>query len=199
MIKNLQPDHYLEDAVQAFSTGRDISALDSIPVPVYRTDAQGAVTYWNRACVEFAGREPQLGQDKWCVTWRIYTTTGDYLPHNQCPMADAIREKRAIRGAVAIAMRPDGSRRAFRPYPTPLFDDDGKLTGAVNMLIDVTEEQSAALAEQADRCRRLAEATYDRETSSTLCAMAEGYERTVRDLSSPVDAVAEPDSAAIAR
>jgi PAS domain S-box-containing protein len=199
MNKNLQPDQYLETALHAISTDQSASALDSIPVPVYRTDAQGAVTYWNRACVEFAGREPQLGQDKWCVTWRIYTTTGDYLPHNQCPMADAIRQKRPIRGAVAIAMRPDGSRRAFRPYPTPLFDADGKLAGAVNMLIDVTEEQSAALVEQADRCRRLAEATYDRETSSTLCAMAEGYARTARDLSSPVEAEAEPESAAMAR
>ena len=58
-------------------------------------------------------------------------------------MAQAIREERAIRGAVAIAMRPDGTRRAFTPYPTPLFDDDGKLIGAVNMLIDVTAEQAA--------------------------------------------------------
>ena len=36
------------------------------------------------------------------------------------------REKREVRGEVAIAMRPDGSRRAFTPYPTPLFAKDGE-------------------------------------------------------------------------
>ena len=86
------------------------------------------------------------------------------LPHDRCPMAIAVREKREVRGEVAIAMRPDGSRKAFTPYPTPLFGDDGELIGAVNMLIDVSDEQAGALAEQAARCRRLATAICDRHT-----------------------------------
>ena len=98
----------------------------------------GNVTYWNRACVDFAGREPQLGQDRWCVTWKLYTMAGEPLAHDACPMAVAIKQQRIVRDAVAIAERPDGSRRAFTPYPTPLFDEDGALKGAVNMLIDVT-------------------------------------------------------------
>ena len=121
---------YLDTALHALATG-DVcpSVLDRLPVPIYTTDETGAVTYWNRACVEFAGREPKLGEDHWCVTWKIYTTDGDHLPHDQCPMAQAIREEREIRGAVAIAMRPDGTRRAFTPYPTPMFDAEGKLRG----------------------------------------------------------------------
>ena len=184
MHARLKAEQYLDTAMQALATG-DVchSLLDRLPVPIYTTDAEGNVTYWNRACVEFAGREPRLGEDRWCVTWQIYTTTGDRLPHNQCPMAQAIREKRAIRGAVAIAMRPDGSRRAFTPYPTPLFDPDGNLTGAVNMLVDVSAEQADVLAEQAQRCRRLADATYDRQTCSVLSAMAEEFARTAEDLS----------------
>jgi signal transduction histidine kinase len=97
-------------------------------------------------------------------------------------MADAIREKRVIRDAVAIAERPDGSRIAFRPYPTPLFDDSGTLTGAVNMLIDVTEEQSGALTEQAERCRRLAGALYSRESNTVLQHMAERFDQTAAEL-----------------
>ena len=112
----------------------------------------------------------------------LYTTTGDLLPHDQCPMAEAIRQKRPIRDAVAIAERPDGSRRASGPTPRPLFDADGTLTGAVNMLIDVTDEQSEALSEQAGRCRRLADATYDRDTCNVLGAMAEGFETTAKTL-----------------
>ena len=179
----LKAEEYLDTAMAALATGDVCEALlDRLPVPIYTTDATGAVTYWNRACVEFAGREPKLGEDKWCVTWQIYTTSGDRLPHDQCPMAQAIRDQRENRGAVAIAMRPDGSRRAFMPYPTPLFDKDGKLTGAVSMLIDVSAEQADVLAEQAKRCRRLADATYDRQTCGVLSAMADEYAKTAADL-----------------
>jgi PAS domain S-box-containing protein len=174
----------VEKTVDALSSGADGRAvLDRLKVPVYTTDAQGSVSYWNRACVAFAGREPELGSDRWCVTWHLYTTTGEPLAHEDCPMAQAIREQRPIRDAVAIAERPDGTRRAFRPYPTPLFDSAGRLTGAVNFLIDVTAEQSAALADQATRCRRLADATYDREISAALSTMADGLERTVGEIS----------------
>ena len=173
---------HLHTALDVMSRGECLSALDHLPVPIYATDAEGTVTYWNPACAEFAGREPQVGTDKWCVTWQIFTTAGDRLPHEKCPMAQAIQEKRPIRGAVAIAARPDGSRRAFTPYPTPLIDDAGKLHGAVNMLVDVSEEQSSVLAEQAARCRRLADATYDRETCGVLGAMADGFERSAAQL-----------------
>ena len=98
-------------------------------------------------------------------------------------MAQAIRQQRPIRNVIAIAERPDGKRVAFRPYPTPLFDEAGKLVGAVNMLVDVTEEQSHSLHEQADRCRRLADATYDRATSKVLGDMASSFEKTAGALS----------------
>ena len=186
MLTRHDPEEMLRTAVNALATGPECQAmLDELPAPIYTTDAQGNVTYWNRACVGFAGREPQLGRDRWCVTWQLYTTNGEPLRHEDCPMADAIREERPIRDVIAIAERPDGSRVAFRPYPTPLFDSDGRLTGAVNMLIDVTDEQSAALHEQAERCRRLAQATYDRETSKVLDDMATGFDQTAENLAQP--------------
>lgn len=113
--------------------------LDTLPVPVYVTSADGVVTYFNRACVAFAGRTPSVGKDRWCVTWRLHTEEGQFLPHDQCPMAVAIRERRLVRGARVIAERPDGTHVKCLPYPTPLFDSAGNLTGAVNMLVDVAE------------------------------------------------------------
>lgn len=183
MLASHQPQEFLDTALNALSTGTECrSMLDALPVPIYTTDAEGAVTYWNRACVDFAGREPKLGRDRWCVTWRLYTMTGEPLAHAKCPMAQAIKHQRPIRDTIALAERPDGSRRAFRPYPTPLFDDDGTLTGAVNMLIDVTEEQAKALHEQAEHCRRLADATYDPKTCRVLGDMATGFDRTAKEL-----------------
>ena len=178
-----RPEQHLETAIEAISGGSNWQAvLDELPVPIYTTDIEGAVTYWNRACIDLAGRIPQVGQDRWCVTWRIYTTEGDLMPHEKCPMADAIRMREQNRGKVAIALRPDGSRVAFRPYPTPLFDSEGDFTGAINMLVDVSDEQSDALREQAEKCRRLADATYTREIAEILDKMAEGYDRTAEEL-----------------
>jgi PAS domain S-box-containing protein len=177
------PEDILDTALYALGNAPEWRAvLDELPAPIYTTDVEGAVTYWNRACVELAGREPQLGHDRWCVTWKLFTTTGEPMPHEQCPMADAIREQRVIRDTIAIAERPDGSRIAFKPYPTPLFNEAGNLVGAVNMLIDVTAEQSGALQEQADRCRRLAGVLYTRESNTVLNDMAERFERTAANL-----------------
>lgn len=183
MLPRFDSDECLNAAVAAVSRGGDFQpALDRLPVPIYVTDADGLVTSWNQPCVELAGRVPRRGQDRWCVTWQLYTTAGDRLPHDKCPMATAIKQQHPVRDQVGIAARPDGSRVAVKPHPTPIFDSDGNLTGAVNMLIDVTEQQCAALAEQAGRCRRLAGSTYDRTTCNALSAMAEGFERTSAEL-----------------
>ena len=152
--------------------------LDRLPEPIYVTDAEGMVTFYNRACIAFAGRTPQLGEDRWCVTWKLYTQDGRFLPHEECPMAVAIREARPIRGVEAIAERPDGTRVAFAPYPTPLLDEEGRVVGAVNMLIDISGRKAAeALRVQARRCRRLAGAMTDAKTRHTLELMAGEYEQ----------------------
>ena len=63
-----------------------------------------------------------------------------------------------------------------------MFDSDGKLTGAINMLVDISDEQAEALSAQAEKCRRLADATYNREMAEILGSMAEGYARTAAEL-----------------
>ena len=179
MLAARNAEEIVDSAVTALSSGDGWrSTLDEISLPVYTTDSDGFVTYWNRACIEFAGREPELGRDRWCVTWKLYTTNGDPLPHESCPMAEAIRSKSGVRDKIAIALRPDGKRRAFKPYPTPLFDPSGELTGAVNLLVDVSAEQAEALAEQALRCSRLAQSTTDKRASRILADMAKDYAGT---------------------
>jgi len=45
------------------------------------------------------------------------------------------------------------------------------------------EQQIEALSAQAERCRRLASATYNREVSEILGSMGEQYQRTAEELS----------------
>ncbi|HEX5264503.1 MAG TPA: PAS domain-containing protein [Phenylobacterium sp.] len=111
------------------------AVLEAQESPIYLTDDEGIVVYANDACERFAGRPPALGEDRWCVTWKLYTDAGEFLPHEQCPMAMAIRERKPIRGASAVAERPDGTRVPFRPFPTPIFGRGGRLVGAVNVLM----------------------------------------------------------------
>ncbi len=112
--------------------------LEALAVAVYTTGADGRITYYNEAAVEFWGRRPQIGEE-WCGSLRLFHVDGRPLAHGECPMAIALKENREVRGWTAIAERPDGRRVAFEPYPTPLRDATGKLVGAVNVLVDVTE------------------------------------------------------------
>ena len=153
-----------------------LRALDEIEAPLYVTDAEGLITYFNKACVAFAGRTPTVREDRWCVTWKLYTQAGEFLPHDICPMATAIKEKRPVRGLWAVAERPDGSRVAFMPYPTPILSD-GRLLGAVNMLIDITDPaQAQDLLAQASRARRLARSVSGDAAAETLERVAVEYE-----------------------
>ncbi|MBO0756475.1 MAG: PAS domain S-box protein, partial [Bradyrhizobiaceae bacterium] len=117
--------------------------LDSIPAAVYTTDTQGKITYFNEAAAELAGRVPTIGTDEWCVSWKLYHPDGTPLPHDQCPMAIALKEGRPIRNAEAIAERPDGVRIPFIPYPTPMHNEKGEIVGAINMLVDISERRQA--------------------------------------------------------
>ena len=117
--------------------------LDALPAAVYTTDAAGRITYYNEAAVALWGHRPLLGSSEWCGSWRLFWPDGTPLAHDQCPMAIALKEDRAVRGMEAAAERPDGTRVPFNPYPTPIHDETGHLIGAVNMLVDITDRKRA--------------------------------------------------------
>jgi PAS domain S-box-containing protein len=178
-----------EDVVQLAVKALDgqphgnLTELNDLAAAFYVTDRDGVVTWFNKACIDFAGRTPRAHQDRWCVSWKLMTDDGRPLPHDKCPMATAIKEQRAIRGETAIAERPDGRRVAFRTYPTPLFDAEGELAGAVNLLVDVTaaRRRDEFLA-HARRSRRLSRSINDPVTIAALERMAGAYEAMAADL-----------------
>ena len=38
--------------------------IDALPAAIYTTDAEGRLTHFNPAAVEFSGRTPELGTDE---------------------------------------------------------------------------------------------------------------------------------------
>jgi PAS domain S-box-containing protein len=119
--------------------------LEALPVAVYTTDAEGRITFFNEAAADLWGHRPELGSDQWCGSWRLYWPDGRPLPHDQCPMALTLKEGRPVRGLEAIAERPDGTRVNFLPFPTPLRDASGRVIGAINLLMDITERHHAEI------------------------------------------------------
>ena len=117
--------------------------IRALPAAIYTTDAAGRITFYNEAAAKLWGCRPALGKDEFCGSWKLYWPDGRPMPHGQCPMALALKERREVRGMEAVAKRPDGTLVHFVPYPTPLYDASGTLIGAVNMLIDITDRKRA--------------------------------------------------------
>ncbi len=117
--------------------------VEALPGAVYTCDASGRVTHYNEAAATLWGRRPEIGKDLWCGSWKIYAADGSPVDVEQCPMALAIREGRAIRAGEVIIERPDGSRSFILPHPNPIRDASGAVVGAVNMLVDLSERKQA--------------------------------------------------------
>ena len=126
--------------------------LDSLAVAVYTIDAAGTITFFNEAAVTLWGRRPAPGET-WSGAWRTYWPDGRVMPSEESVLASALTQEHQVEtGVEAELERPDGSRRLFVAYPTPLRDAEGKVTGAANVLVDVTERRKAeeALREAVD-------------------------------------------------
>jgi PAS domain S-box-containing protein len=121
------------------------SLIQNLSAAIYTTDKDGYITMYNEAACELWGRRPEIGKDMWCGSWKIFEPDGiTQVPLNECPMAITLKNKtRTVVNTPFIVERPDGVRRYFIPYPEPIFDLNGNMTGAFNMLMDVTERQSS--------------------------------------------------------
>ena len=120
--------------------------VQALPAALYACDAEGRITLFNHAAAVLWGREPELNKDQWCGSWKTFTPDGEPMDVDQCPMAVTLREGRAVVGKEIVIERPDGTRRNVLPHPDPIFDASGKVIGAINMLMDVTDQRTAESA-----------------------------------------------------
>jgi len=152
----------------------------SLPAAVYTTDAEGRVILYNEAAVVLWGREPEIGKDLWCGSYKIFKPDGTGLSSDQCPVGRTLKEGRAVRGEEIIIERPDGTRRNILPYPEPIRDVSGKIIGAVNMLVDVTERKQSEAA--ARRLAAIVEWSDDAIISKDLNGIISSWNESARRL-----------------
>ncbi len=151
-------------ALTEFVAGGDLAnsvfreMVEALPAAIYMTDAEGRLTFFNAAAAKLSGRLPKIGTDQWCVTWKLFLADGTPLPHDQCPMAVALRGGQVPAGIECIAERPDGTRFWFTPSPAVLRDAEGNITGGINLLLDITERKTAEM-EASEHFRAIVETT----------------------------------------
>jgi len=144
--------------------------MESVAAAVYTCDAQGHITFFNAAAAELWGREPVIGEERWGGAWRKFSPDGETLLGDQGPMAQTIRSGQANRGREIIIERPDGTRRQVLTHPQPLFDAAGTLTGAVNLLVDITPLRLAEVA--CEQAQVSARTTLD-SLAASICVLDE--------------------------
>jgi PAS domain S-box-containing protein len=133
--------------------------LGVLPAAVYACDADGVITYFNDQAAEVWGQTPQIGDRdrRFCGSFRLSLPDGTPLPHEETPMAAALREGRSTRGAEVVMERPDGSRVTVSVNIDPVRDDAGEIVGAINVFTDISEQKQAerAVRESAEFTRRV--------------------------------------------
>jgi PAS domain S-box-containing protein len=120
--------------------------VQALPAAVYTCDDRGRVTLYNQAAVDLWGCEPDLAADDWCSSRPLYHADGSAIPPGECPLALTLRDGVARRGKEVVIERPDGTRRSVLTHPEAILDEQGRIVGAINMLVDTTEHRAAQQA-----------------------------------------------------
>src|SRR4029453_10779575 len=163
------------------------------PMAVYSIDASGVIRDFNRHAAELWGREPALGDtdQRFCGSFKMFRPDGTFMPHDQCPMAEVVSGKiSAVYDGEVHIKRPDGSHVIVLFNFSPLKNDRGEVTGAINCFYDITErkQMEAALEKSKDllekrvreRTRELREANEELEAE---IARRKGLEGEILEIS----------------
>jgi PAS domain S-box-containing protein len=172
---NQRPLNFSAAAESLFQRG----LLDSLPAAAYVCDTQGLITYFNRQASHLWGREPRLEDpnDRFCGSFRLFEADGSPLDREHCWMALALKEQKSYAGEEVIIERPDGERLFALAYASPLHDDEGRLTGAVNVLVDVSAHKRCEESlREADRSKNTFLATLAHELRNPLAPLRNAAE-----------------------
>ncbi len=137
-------------------------SLDWLPIGVAVCDRHGRLTRFNRRAVALWGFAPAAGEDIYKIEAGLKAADqkGVLLTAEDCPMGRALRSGEPVMDAEITMQRPDGAKIVLLANVDPLFDEDGRLVGAVKCFQDITEkkENEQRVRQGARTIRRLIDA-----------------------------------------
>lgn len=148
--------------------------LKKLPGGAYTCNAAGLITYYNSRAVELWGRSPRLNdpEDRYCGSFRLFAVDGTPIAHDRCWMALALKNNQEYNGREIVIERPDGQRVTALAHANPMRDASGRLCGAVNVLVDITDRKAAEEAlRTASRCKDEFFATLAHELRNPLAPL----------------------------
>ncbi|HEX4638885.1 MAG TPA: PAS domain S-box protein [Chthoniobacterales bacterium] len=147
-IIDLRERERTEQALRV-SQDRYRTLFELVPVAVYACDANGVILEYNRRATELWGQELDSNgtTPRFCGSYRIFHPDGRPMAHEECPMARALRgEKVSAKELEIVVERPDGERRHVLASPRILTNKEGKISGAINCLYDITDRKRSEQA-----------------------------------------------------
>ncbi|ABA89946.1 sensor histidine kinase, PAS, PAS, PAS and PAS domain-containing [Syntrophotalea carbinolica DSM 2380] len=120
------------------SENRYRQLMEMLPIAAYTTDADGRITFYNRNAAELWGRKPELNKELWCGSFRLWYPDGRPMAFDACPMAKTLKQGKRFQGQEVLIEREQDGYAHVVAYPEPLYDADGNLIGALNLLVDIT-------------------------------------------------------------
>jgi nitrogen-specific signal transduction histidine kinase len=166
--------------------------LERLPAGAYTCDSEGLITYFNQQAVQLWGREPKINDpaDRFCGSFKLFSTDGLPLAHDQCWMAMALRLGKGYNAQEIVIERPDGQRLTALAHANPIYNESGKLLGAVNVLLDITaRKQAEAVARANDRA-----AAAERAASEFLSTMSHELRTPLNIILGYLDLVLDDES-----
>lgn len=163
------------------------SIFDVIPDSVRVFDTEGRTVRSNtQAMQDHPSGQPSTLRELWQLD-RPRTTDGTSLFMHEHPTARALRGERVRGETLAVRRGPEGSPVIIEVNSNPLYDEHGKIRGAVTVERDVTVKTNLAKALE-EEARRTAE-LYERVSTE-----AERLERMVQERTAELLALQEARS-----
>jgi two-component system CheB/CheR fusion protein len=136
--------HDLRNRVESLET-----LLDLVPVGIFiAEDGGGAEIRANRRAVELAGLRATGDKLIPVPATLPLTLNGAKVDAADQPLFKAIRTGKAIPGYEAKILREDGSGIDVMMSANPLFDENGKVRGAIATLVDISSHKESERAQE---------------------------------------------------
>ena len=135
--------------------GASNGILDLLPIATFICDAKGTILQYNRHAVTLWGREPQPGQthEEFTQSSRFFELDG--TPVRRSTVSEVLITGKPVRDVERIVERADGSSLIVSVNIDPLRDAKGRLVGAVNCFLDITERKRTDNALERSRLHAL--------------------------------------------